>query len=142
MLQRFESFVTGVAVCYKYIQRIKAMEMEGYDLKGTHVMCLYELHHRDGLTATDLCRLCAEDKAAISRALNVLKDRQLIRSEGPAYRARWMLTEQGQAIARELDETIAQWMTLGGVGLSEADRDAFYKTLELISANLRQKLEE
>lgn len=133
--------MTGIAVCHKYIQRIKAMEMEEYDLKGTHVMCLYELNHREGLTAAELCRLCAEDKAAISRALTTLKDRELIQSEGPAYRAVWRLTAAGDEIAARLDQTIEQWMTLGGSGLSDIDRDAFYKTLEKISQNLRQQLD-
>ena len=41
MLQRFEDFVTGITVCYKYIQRIKSAEMTEFGLKGTHVMCLF-----------------------------------------------------------------------------------------------------
>ncbi len=141
MLKRFEAFMTGIAVCHKYIQRIKAMEMDEYNLKGTHVMCLYELNHRDGLTAAELCRLCAEDKAAISRALTVLKERDLIQSEGPAYRATWRLTSGGREIAAQLDQTIEQWMTLGGSGLTDQDREAFYKTLDTISQNLRQSLD-
>ncbi len=141
MLKRFEAFVTGIAVCHKYIQRIKTMEMEEYGLKGTHVMCLYEIHHRCGLTAAELCRLCAEDKAAISRALTMMKEKELIVSEGPVYRARWQLTPRGEEIARKLDETIAQWVLMGGSGLSDEERETFYKALETISLNLRQQLD-
>ena len=43
MIQRFDAFVSGITACYKYIQRIKSMEMTEFGLKGTHVMCLYYL---------------------------------------------------------------------------------------------------
>lgn len=142
MLQRFESFVMGITSCYKYIQRIKAMEMEEYDLKGTHVMCLYFLHHHDGLTAAELCRLCAEDKAAISRALATLREREYVCSEGKTYRAKWCLLPEGLKIAAHVDDLIAQWVALGGSGLSEEDRAAFYKTLGIIGDNLRDTLEQ
>ena len=49
------------------------MEMTELGLKGTHVMCLFFLHHTpEGLTAAQLCQLCAEDKAAISRTIATL----------------------------------------------------------------------
>ncbi len=143
MLQRFESFVMGVTSCYKYIQRIKTMEMEEYDLKGTHMMCLYFLHHHsDGLTAAELCRLCAEDKAAISRALATLREREYVFSVGKTYRALWHLSEKGLEIAVRVDDLIEQWVALGGSGLSEEDRAAFYKTLAVIGDNLRDTLEQ
>ena len=84
MLRRFESFVTGITVCYKYIQRIKSMEMGELGLKGAHAMCLFYLHHNPGgLTAAQLCTLCAEDKAAISRTVADLRRHGLaVRSRG------------------------------------------------------------
>ena len=85
MLQRFEDFVTGITVCYKYIQRIKSAEMTEFGLKGTHVMCLFFLHrHPEGLTAAQLCQLCAEDKAAISRSLAVLQEKGFHRKQEAA----------------------------------------------------------
>ena len=76
MKDRFEAFVTGVTVCYKYIQRIKALEMTELGLKGTHVTCLFYLsNHPEGLTAAQLCQLCAEDKASVSRTVADLRSR-------------------------------------------------------------------
>ena len=70
MIHRFEQLTTGVSQIYKNIQRIKKLEMRSLGLKGTHVMCLYFLHsHAEGLTAADLCALCKENKAGISRIL-------------------------------------------------------------------------
>ena len=61
MTQRFEDFVTGITVCYKYLQRIKSMAVNEMGLKGSHVMCMFYLRqHEDGLTASRLCELCAD----------------------------------------------------------------------------------
>lgn len=143
MIQRFESFVTGITACYKYIQRIKAMEMTEFDLKGTHVMCLFFLHHHaEPLTAAQLCQLCAEDKAAISRTLAVLQSRGLIQTGEKRYRAQLRLTEEGRDIACRVDEVIQQWVASGGDGLGEEERNTFYHALGHVAENLRSGLEK
>lgn len=142
MIQRFQSFVTGITVCYKYIQRIKSAEMTEFGLKGTHVMCIFFLHHNpEGLTAAELCRLCAEDKAAISRTLDTLRSRGYIEPGEKRYRARLRLSGAGLAVAEQVDGLIEQWVGSAGSGLSDADREAFYRALELISRNLRESFE-
>lgn len=143
MIQRFASFVTGITVCHKYIQRIKSMEMTEFDLKGTHAMCLFFLHHQtEPLTAAQLCQLCEEDKAAISRTLAVLQSRGLIETGERRYRAQIRLTEAGVAIACRVDELIEQWVGCGGDGLTEEERTIFYYALERIAGNLRSSLEK
>ena len=142
MLQRFEAFVTGITVCYKYIQRIKSLEMTELGLKGAHAMCLFFLHHNpDGLTASQLCQLCAEDKAAISRTLVTLQEKGYIHAGEKKYRFPLRLTEAGAIIAQKLDSQICQWVGFGGDGLTEAERAAFYKALSHISGNLVSRLE-
>ena len=143
MIQRFASFVTGITVCHKSIQRIKSLEMTEFDLKGTHAMCLFFLHHQtEPVTAAQLCQLCAEDKAAISRTLAVLQSRGLIETGERRYRAHLRLTEEGLAIARRVDELIEQWVLNGGDGLTEEERDVFYRALDRIATNLRSSLEK
>ena len=79
VIERFEAFLTGITVCYKYIQKIKNAEMTELGLKGTHVACMFYLNHNpEGLTAAQLCTLCAEDKATISRTVADLKSRGYI----------------------------------------------------------------
>lgn len=142
MIDRFQSFVTGITACYKYIQRIKTMEMTEFGLKGTHVMCLFFLHHNpDGLTASQLCQLCAEDKAAISRTLATLQQEGYIYSGSGRYRTPLRLTDKGLQVARQVDVLIAQWVGFGGNGLTEEDRAAFYRVLEHISQNLRDNID-
>ena len=142
MIQRFQAFVTGITACYRYIQRIKSMEMTEFGLKGTHVMCLFFLHHNpDGLTAAQLCQLCAEDKAAISRTLSVLQKQGYICSGEKKYRAKLRLTDSGAELARQVDGIIAQWVEFGGDGLSDEDRATFYRVLEHIARNLRENID-
>ncbi|MBQ1215764.1 MAG: winged helix-turn-helix transcriptional regulator [Firmicutes bacterium] len=143
MQDRFQAFVTGISVCYKYIQKIKSVEMTEFGLKGAHAMCLFFLHsHPEGLTAAQLSQLCAEDKAAVSRSLASLADKGYIESDEKKYRSRIRLTEQGKQVAFHIDEMIERWVESGGDGLTEQDREIFYNSLELISNNLRDHLEE
>ena len=139
MIKRFEAFVTGITLCYKYIQKIKSAEMTELGLKGTHVMCIFFLSHNpEGLTAAQLCRLCAEDKAAVSRTVAELQREGYVAPGEKRYRAALRLTEKGMEIAKRVDELIEQWVTFGGAGLSDSDREAFYRALELISNNLKK----
>ena len=143
MNQRFQSFVTGITICYKYIQRIKSMEMTELGLKGTHVMCLYYLRRNPaGLTAAQLCGLCAEDKAAISRTVSELRSRGYITTlSEKAYRAMLTLTAAGQELARKFDQLIEGWVTAGGDGLTDEERVDFYKSLSAIAENLRTRID-
>ena len=143
MIQRFDAFVSGITACYKYIQRIKSLEMTEFGLKGTHVMCLYYLRQNPaGLTAAPLCGLCAEDKAAISRTVSELRSRGYITTlSEKAYRAMLTLTSAGQELARKFDHLIEGWVTADGDGLTDEERSDFYKSLSAITENLRARIE-
>lgn len=141
MIDRFQAFVSGITICYKYVQKIKTMEMTEFGLKGTHVMCIFYIRHsEEGLTAAQLCQLCAEDKAAISRTLMTLQDKGYIEAGEKKYRAKLKLTVKGKELADQIDELIEQWVSFGGDGLTEEERNSFYYALDLISSNLREKL--
>ena len=76
MINRFELFTTTITQIYKNLQRIKMQEMSGFELRGTYVMCMFELNRNpEGLTITQLSQLCGEDKAAISRTISELVKR-------------------------------------------------------------------
>lgn len=143
MLHRFGVFVAGITACYKYIQRIKSAEMTELGLKGTHVMCLYYLHQNSqGLTAAQLCQLCGEDKAAMSRSLSELEAGGFLQThltEGKKYRAKILLTPAGVEAAGKMDALIQNWVAAGGDGLTEQERESFYATLERIAENLRSE---
>ena len=143
MIERFDAFVSGITSCYKYIQRIKSMEMTEFGLKGTHLMCLYYLRQNPaGLTASQLCGLCAEDKAAISRPVSELRSQGYITTlSQKAYRAMLTLTSAGHEIVRKFDNLIEGWVCVGGDGLSDEERSDFYKVLYTVADNLRSRIE-
>ena len=120
MLHRFEDFVTGITECYRYIQRIKAMEMTELGLKGTHVMCLFYLGRSpEGLTSTQLCTLCGEDKAAVSRTLAELEQLGHCHrlNNGKKYRALLKLTPEGARLAEQICKKADSVMEYAGQGL-------------------------
>ena len=77
MLERYEEFTTKINLAYKYIMKIKIHEMNNLDLKAANLNVLFYLgKNLDGLTASELCWLCKEDKAWISKNLNFLKKKK------------------------------------------------------------------
>ena len=145
MLQRFEAFVSGITVCHKYIQRIKSMEMTELGLKGTHVMCLFYLHHNpQGLTAAQLCQLCAEDKAAISRSLKYLEERGYVRAgeSSKKYKKPVALTAEGKDVAERITRRSEGFFLLAGDGLCESDREVLYRGLQNIQERLIELCEK
>lgn len=143
MSQRFEKLTIGVTRIYKSIQKIKKARMNSLGLKGTHVMCIYYLsQHPEGLTASDLCNMCKEDKAGISRILSDLESRGFICYDSSLqerrYRAKAVLTDTGRTHARKISDLIMHAVDAGGQGLTEKEREIFYRVLFLIADNLEQ----
>lgn len=147
MIKRFDTFVRGITICYKSIQKIKLIEMTEFGLKGTHTMCIFYLNHNsEGLTASQLCSLCSEDKAAISRSLSELTEKKFIYTENTEnkkkYRAVIRLTDSGKEVAKKVDELVAQWVEAGGEGLTDDERNTFYYALNVISENLKDSVSQ
>ena len=143
MTDRFEKLTTGTALIYKGIQRIKKARMNSIGLKGTQVMCIYYLDVYDqGLTASELCGKCKEDKAGISRTLAELEEQGFIGYDnsgaGRRYRARAVLTEKGKKYAVKVRNLILGATEEIGAGITEAEREVFYRVLFRIADNLAQ----
>ncbi len=141
MIDRFEKLTTGVSRIYKKIQKIKKHEMNTLGLKGTHAMCIYYLaSNPTGLTATDLCGKCNEDKAAVSRMLTELESNGFISYEntaaGKKYRTPVTLTSKGQNYAAQISEIILQVTEMSGKGITAEEREIFYRVLSVIADNI------
>ena len=141
MTHRFETFVLSINRIYRCIQKIKSQEMTELGLKGTHVMCLFQLRqYPQGLTAAELSHFCMEDKAAISRAISRLEELELVQlqesSGGRRYRARIYLTDAGKETAEKVAALVERAVQRGGAGLSDAQRETFYHVLGVIARNL------
>ena len=146
-LDRFETFVITVSELNRQLNRIKNREMQRFGLRASHVMPLYYLGvNEQGLTCSELVSLCREDKAAISRNLAQLSERELVsrdlREDKRAYRARFHLTEAGKQLVSEIDSCIDRALFSGGNGLTDKKRADFYDSLAIILNNLSSYLEE
>ena len=141
MNQRFETFVTAISSINRSLQRLKSSEMADFGLKGTHVMCLYQLQqHPEGLTSSALAQLCDEDKAAISRTVAELKAQELIASpqEGEKrYRQRIRLTDRGRQVTAKMDGKIVDAVTAATQGYSLEEREIFIRVLLRVDENLQ-----
>lgn len=141
MNARFETFTVLINKISRSIKKIKNQEMAEYGLKGTHVSCIYYLYSSEGLTATDLCERCEEDKATISRALDYLENCGYITCESKSakrYKSPLALTEEGKIIGRKISEKVNRVLDEVGAGLSEQERIEFYRSLTVISNNLEE----
>ncbi|HPW53001.1 MAG TPA: MarR family transcriptional regulator [Erysipelotrichaceae bacterium] len=139
MQDRFGTFSLLINRISRNIYRIKNKEIAAFNLKSTHVSCLYHLYKNDGLTATDLCQRCEEDKAAVSRSLDYLEKNEYVicKSEQPKrYKSPFYLTAKGREVGKEIIDKIDKILDAVGSGLTEEERALFYRYLSSISNSL------
>ena len=133
---------------YLRLSRSDGDQQESNSIKNQRALLNdYLGKHPEGLTATQLTELCKEDKAAVSRCLSQLSDRQLVVCEQPedhkrSYRSHYMLTVQGRSVVSGIQTRIKEALSYGGRGLTEERRRDFYGTLAIISENLSDYLTE
>ena len=143
--ERFETFTVLINRISRNIRKIKNQEMTEYKLRSSHVSCLYYLYSSNGLTATDLCERCEEDKATVSRALDFLEGNGFITCESKSakrYKSPLVLTEKGKEGGKKIFDKIKFVLDEVSDGLTENERIAFYKSLIIISNNLEKLIKE
>lgn len=142
MLNRFEQFTSVISALCRDVQKIERDEMEKQGLRGAFAQYLLAIsRYPEGITASALCEVCDKDKAAVSRIIGEMESKGLLQkiNDGTSqYRARISLTPAGEKAAAFVRERASAAVELAGSGLSDEDRKAFYKTLELISENLQE----
>ena len=139
MQERFETFTVLVNRISRNIKKIKNQEMAEYNLRSSHISCLYYLYLSEKLTATELCERCEEDKATISRALDFLETNGFITCESKCvkrYKSPLFLTEKGMEIGKKIADKINSVLDAVSVGLTDEERVQFYRSLSIISENL------
>ena len=142
MNEKYKIFTVLMANINRSIRKIKTEEMAEFHLKIPHVSCLYYLYKKDTLTAKELCDICEEDKANVSRALDYLQTNgYLVRQneENKKYKSHLALTEMGRSVAGKIVEKIDRILEEAGEGISDADREIMYRSLFQISTNLQKR---
>lgn len=139
MQERFETFTVLINRISRNIRKIKNQEMAEYGLRSVHISCLYYLYREHGLTATDLCERCEEDKATISRALEYLEANDYLTCQSKSskrYKSPLILTEKGSEVAKKIADKIDAVLEISSANLTEEERKLFYTSLKIISDNL------
>ena len=139
MKERFKTFTVLIAKISRNIKKIKNQEMAEYGLRSVHVTCLYYLYSAESLTATELCELCEEDKATISRGLDFLEENGYVVCEtkiGKRYKSPLLLTKKGAEVAKKINDKIDFVLDEICIDLDEAQRAEFYRSLAVISDSL------
>lgn len=139
MKQRFATFTVLINKISRNIRKIKNSEMAEYNLRSAHISCIYHLYSSEGLTATDLCELCAEDKATISRALVYLETNGYLTSRpknAKRYKSPLVLTPKGKEAGKNIAAKIDGVLDEISDGLTEKEREDFYRSLFIISDSL------
>ena len=145
MEERFQAFTVLVSNLNRCIYKIKTDEMAEYNLKSSHVSCIYYIYRYGSLTPKELCDLCGEDKANISRALKYLEENQYLiinNDSNKKYQRPIVLTENGVKIGKHLSEKINEILSIASEGLSEEKRNIMYEGLSLINNRLNKICDE
>lgn len=142
MLNRFSRFSLAIAEIDRCWHKLAAEEMAKYGLNSPHAVYLTTLSgFKEGITAARLGELCGKNKADVSRMVGILEQKGLVRKEavgGNLYRARLLLTEEGRQAAEHVQQRAALAVELAGSGMTEEEREVFYRCLERIAANLQE----
>ena len=138
MLTRYERFTAAVFGIGRSIHRIEGEEMKRHGLKGSHAPFLVVLYKNPaGVTAAQLCEVCAKDKAAVSRALTEMEKKGVIKRESEVnYRARLTLTSKGKEIAAVVCRRVEEVVSLAEKELPLEQRQLLYTSLDHIAEEL------
>ena len=124
----------------KTLQTQYAEKMEKYGLKGVYSQFLVSIQrYKDGITAAQLCEVCDLDKAAVSRAVAEMTQRDLLErvcANETGYRARLKLTDKGQEAANYVNRLALTAVEAAGKALTDESRAVMYTALESIAAEL------
>ena len=145
MEERFQTFTVLVTDINRCIHKLKTKEMEEFNLKSSHVSCLYYLYKMGSMTAKDLCDICKEDKANISRAIKALEIGGYVVCNSKTqkrYQSMLVLTELGNETGSRIAEKIDRILDMVGEGVSDECRKVMYESLVAIRKNLQQLCDE
>ena len=140
MIERFERFSVAISEISRHWHKLTTDEMEKHGLKGPHAVYLMTLaKHPEGLTAPQLCQVCAKDKADVSRMMSIMEEKGLVKKEGiyqNLYKGVFILTEKGVNAAKQVGKRATLAVELAGKDMDDESRAIFYDGLESIAKNL------
>ncbi len=146
MIDRFERFSLAISEISRYWHKLAAEELAKYGLKGPHATYLIAMYKSpEGITVPQLCEVCGKDKSDASRMISILEQKGLVTkwtAGGSLYRRKLHLTEEGKLAAEHISQRASRAVEVAGRDLTDEAREVFYKSLDSITANLRDLCKE
>ena len=140
MEERYEMFTLLLTSIARSMHKIKTEEMGKFNLKSSHLSCIYYLYKNKSLTAKELCDICEEDKANISRSIKHLEENGYLSCYSKTqkrYQCPLRLTKRGIEVGQKICERIDHIVEAVSLYISNEDREAMYRTLSRISDNMQ-----
>ncbi len=137
----FDAFNGLLGNTMKNLERLKTKGMGDYGLSGTHTLCLRQLYEiPEGLTRTELAKLCGVDRAQITRVIGDLLQKGLAKEmeSGSNYRKKCALTAEGRQIAADINDRVQRLVRFVSGNIEEERLESFYRTLAEICENLER----
>lgn len=132
-------FTNLIASISRKIHRLKVEAMAQFELKRSHLSCIYYIFREGSITPARLCTLCGEDKANISRALKQLEDEGYVARAPrvtPRSRVYVTLTDRGADIGAKLAHEVDRIIDFAAGDIAKEDISAMYRVLERIDERL------
>lgn len=145
MNERFKNFTVLISKIGRGIRKIKTEEMSEFNLKSPHVSCLYYLYKMGDMSATKLCEVCAEDKAAISRSIDFLEENGYITCDSnlkKRYNSLLSLTNKGLEVSEKIAFKIDNILNCISNDLPDDKRAIMYEGLNFICERLEKYCEK
>ena len=139
--KRVEEFLSCFREINKLLFKIKSEAVSQFGLKSIHVMCLFYLSTKGPMSSSALVRLTLEDKAAISKAMVLLKEKGFVEFK-KGYNEKIFLTDRGKEISEEVKKECYEVLKVARKDISDQDAFIFTKSLNLILKNLKDYSEK
>lgn len=144
MIKRFERFIFTISEIDRHWHKISGDAMQKYDLKGPYAIYLVIMRrYEDGITSAKMAEICGRNKADVSRAVTDMEKKGLVKRESVNnnnYRAKLILTEQGNEAAEQVCVLAARAVEMSGLPAEKCEQ--FYENLESIASNLKTVCEK
>lgn len=137
---RLDDFLTYSHLLSKLVFQIKSQAIKESGLKNIHVMCLFYLKYKGSLTFKEIVKYTLEDKAAISKALKILKEKELIIYNNN-YNEKIELTEKGESLGNEILSQSHLILNQARKGISDVNAHIFMDSMKKIVKNLEDYIE-
>lgn len=139
--KRVEDFLSCFREINKLLFKIKSEAVCEFGLKSIHVMCLFYLSTKGAMSSSSLVKLTLEDKAAISKAIKLLKEKGFVDFK-KGYNEKISLTEAGEEISEEVKKECYEVLKEARKDISDDEASTFTKVLNRIFENLKEYSEK